>query len=183
MWLTRDTGPASSGSRTEARDLSGSGTIYQKRVSLGTAGSYIRDDDGAPLGRAHFASLQTGDDSEFAFKESDNRSAPPSARLPFGERFSFDQPAPPGGSLQSSQPSASFHDRFGGEVFASSAPVRSGADPDPPRAAVPRVTVTAAAPRPDARPGISRATPKRQSEPGFRLASASDTSLAIAYAP
>jgi len=180
MWLTRDTGPASTGSHTETRDLSGSGTIYQKSIGLGTAGSYITDDDGAPLDRAHFASLQAGDDSEFAFKEPDKRSAPPLARLPFGERFSFDQPAPPGGSLQSSQPSTSFHDRFIGEVLASSAPVRSAADPDPPHAAVSRIMVAAAAPRPDARSG--RATPKRQSEPGFRLASASDTSLAIAYA-
>src|SRR5215510_16446367 len=125
MWLTRDTGPASTGSRTEARDLSGSGTIHQKRGGLGTAGSYIRDDDGAPSDRAHFASLQAGDDSEFALKEPDSRSAPPLAPLPFGERFSFDQPVPPGGSLQSSQPSASFHDRFIGEVLASSTPVRS----------------------------------------------------------
>jgi hypothetical protein len=183
MWLTRGTGPASTGSHTETRDLSGSGTIYQKSIGLGTAGSYIRDDDGAPLDRAHFASLQTGDDSEFAFKEPDNRSAPPLARLPFDERFSFDQPAPPGGSLQSSQPSTSFHDRFIGEVLASSAPVRSAVDPDSPHAAVPRITVAAAAPRPDARSGISRGTPKRASEGGFRLASASNTSLTLAYAP
>jgi len=185
MWLTRDTGPASTGSSTAARDLSGSGTIHQKRVGLGTAGSYITD-DGAPLDRAHFTSLQAGANSEFAFKEADDRSAPPLARLSFGERFSFDQPAPPGGSLQSlqsSQPSASFHDRFIGEVLTSSAPIRSAAYPDPSRAAVPRITVAAAAPRPDARSVISRATPRRQSEPGFRLASASDTSPAIAYAP
>ena len=181
MWLTRDIGPASTGSRTEARDLSGWGTIHQNRVGLGTAGSYIRDDDGAPLDRAHFASLQSGDDSEFAFKELDNRSAPPFARLPFGDRFSFDQPALPGGSFQSSQPSVSFYDRFGGEALASSAPVGSVADP--PQAAVPQITAAAAAPRPDARSGISRVTPKRQSEPGFRLASASNTSPALAYAP
>src|SRR5262249_31784197 len=61
-------------------------------------------------------------------------------------------------------------------------PVPSAADPDPPNAAVPRITIAAAAPRPDARSGISRATPKRQSEPGFQLASASNTS-ALAYAP
>src|SRR5215467_2142345 len=181
MWLARDIGPASTGSRTEARDLSGWGTIHQNRVGLGTAGSYIRDDDGAPLDRAHFASLQSGDDSEFAFKELDNRSAPPFARLPFGDRFSFDQPALPGGSFQSSQPSVSFYDRFGGEALASSAPVGSVADP--PQAAVPQITAAAAAPRPDARSGISRVTPKRQSEPGFRLASASNTSPALAYAP
>jgi hypothetical protein len=43
--------------------------------------------------------------------------------------------------------------------------------------------VVAAAPRPDARSGTSRATPKRQSEPGFRLASASDSSPVLGYAP
>jgi type VI secretion system (T6SS) effector TldE1-like protein len=190
MWLTRDTGPASIGSRTEARDLSGSGTIHQKWVGLGTAGSYIGDDDGgASFDRAHFASLQAGGNSEFAINEPDNRSAPPLSRLPFGERFSFDQSAPSGGSLQSSQPSVSFRDRFIGEALASSfigevlgpsAPVWSATDPDPPRAAVPRVTMAAAAQRRDARSG---ATSKRQSESDFRLASASDTSLAIAYAP
>ena len=163
IWLTRDTGPASIGSRTEARDLSGSGTIQQKRVGLGTAGSYIRDDGGASLDR-----------------------------MPFGERFSFDQSAPSGGSLQSSQPSAPFQDRFIGEVLASSfvgkvlapsAPVWSATDPDPIRAAVPRVTMAAAASRRDTRSGISGAMSKRQSEPDFRLASASGTSFAIAYAP
>ena len=184
MWLTRDTESASTGPRTEARDLSGSGTIRQQRADLGTAGSSARDDDGTPLDRAHFASLQAEDDSAFASKEPDNRSAPPLARLLFSERFSFDQPSLSGGSLESSQlsqPSASFHDRFTGEVFASSAPVRFAAEPDPPHAAVPSITVVAAAPRPDARSG--RATPKRQSEPGFHLASASSTSLALAYAP
>ena len=192
MWLTRDTGPASAGSRTEVHDPSGSGTIHQKRVGVGTAGSYIKDDDGAASDRALFASLQAGDKSKFDFKEADNRSTPPLAQLPFGERFSFDQPAQPGGSLQSSQPSSSFRDRFIGEVLASSfigevlapsAPVWSATDPDPPRAAVPRVTMAAAAQRRDARSGISGATSKRQSEAGFQLASASSTSLTLAYAP
>jgi hypothetical protein len=182
MWLTRDTGPASAGSRTEVHDLSGSGTIPQERVGVGTPGSYIKDDEGAPSGRALFASLPAGE-SKVAFKEPDNRSAPPLAQLPFGERFSFDQPALPGGSLQPSQPSSSFRDRFNGEVLASGAPIRSAVDPDPPYAAVPRVTVAAAVPRPDPRSGVSRATPKRGSEPGFQLASASSTSLTLAYAP
>jgi Protein of unknown function (DUF2778) len=192
MWLTRDTGPASIGSRTEARDLSGPGAIDQKRVGLGAAESSSRDDDSASSDRTRFASLQAGDNSEFAINEPDNRSAPPLVRLPFGERFSFDQSAPSGASSQFLQPSASFRDRFIGEVLASSfigevsapsAPVWSATDPDPPRTAVPRVTIAAAAPRRDARPGISGATSKRQSEPGFRLASASDTSVGLAYAP
>jgi hypothetical protein len=196
MWLTRDTGPAGIGSRTEVRDPSGSGTIDQKRGGLATAGSYTgsysRDDASAPLDRTRFASLQAGDNSEFAINEPDSQSTPPLARLPFGERFSFDQSAPSAGSLLSSQPSASFRDRFTGDVLASSfigevwapgAPVRPATDPDPPRAAVPRVTIAAAAPRRDARPGISGATSKRQSEPGFQLASASSTSLTLAYAP
>jgi hypothetical protein len=43
--------------------------------------------------------------------------------------------------------------------------------------------MAAAAPRRDARSGIAGATSKRQSEPGFRLASATDTSVGLAYAP
>jgi hypothetical protein len=181
MWLTRDTGPASTGSRTEAHDDSDSGAIAQQRVDGGPAGSYIKHNDGAPLDRAFFASLQTGDESKPAFKEPDNRPGTPLAQLPFGERFSFDQPALSGGSLQSSQSSLAFGDRFIGDVLASNVPVRSAVDLPP--AAVPRGTVAAAAPRPDARSGVSRATPKRGSEPGFQLASASSTSLTLAYAP
>src|SRR5690349_10505702 len=188
MWLTRETGPVSIEARTEARDSSDSGTIQPKRGGLRAAGS-MRDDDGAP--RATFAS-RAGDNSGFALKEPDNRSAPPLGRSLFGERFSFDPPAPPVGALQFSRPSASFQDRFFGEVLASSfvgevlapsAPVWSAADPDPAHAAVPRTTVAAAAPPRDARLGISQATSKRQSESGFRLASASSTSLTLAYAP
>jgi type VI secretion system (T6SS) effector TldE1-like protein len=168
MWLTRDTGLVSTEARTE---------------------SYVRDDDGAPLDRAPFAS-RAGDNSRFAFKEPDNRSALSLARLPFGERFSFDEPTPPAGALQFSHPSASFQDRFFGEVLASSfigevlapsAPVWSAEDPA--HAAVPRTMAAAAAPPRDARSGISRATPKRQSESGFQLASASSTSLTLEYAP
>src|SRR5689334_7267179 len=191
MWLTRDTGPAGIGSQTEARDLSGPGANDQKRGGLGTAGSYRSDNDSASLDRTHLASF-AGDTSEFAINEPDNRSAASLVHLPFGERFSFDQSAPSGGSLQSSRPSASFQDRFIGEALASSfigevlapsAPVWSATDPDPPRAAVPRVAMAAAAPRRDARSGIAGATSKRQSEPGFRLASATDTSVGLAYAP
>src|SRR4029077_188129 len=67
MWLTRDTGPVSTEARTEAGDLSGSGTIRQNRGGLGAVGSYMRDDAGAPLDRAPFASL-AGDNSRFANK-------------------------------------------------------------------------------------------------------------------
>src|SRR5207244_2412120 len=157
------------------------GTIHPKLVDPGTAtvGSDIRDN-----GRARLASLHTGDDGEFAFWEPDNRSEPPSARSPFGERFSFDQSSAPGWSSQSSYPSASFDDRFVavvGEPLATGAFVRSAVAPPP--AAVPPVATAVPLPRPAARSGVAQATPKQPSEPGFRLASASDTSVALAYAP
>ena len=104
-------------------------------------------------GRAHLASFQTGVDFEFAFKEP-------------------------------SYPSASFDDRFVaivGEALATSAPAQS--EPAPPPAAAPRVTAAVPLPRPAGRSAVAQATPKRPAESQYRLASASDTSVALAYAP
>jgi len=141
------------------------------------AGSRAGARDPSALG-PHLASLQIGDISEFAFKHPDNRSDPlPS---PFGERFSFDQAGAPGSFVQPSQLSASFDDRFSADALAPGATVRSAAAP--PRAAAPRVAAIPV-PRPAPRSGIAQATPKRSSEPGFRLASAADTSVSLAYAP
>jgi hypothetical protein len=124
------------------------------------------------------ASLETGDVSEFAFKQPDNQSDP--SPLPFGERFSFDQAGAPGSFVQPSPRSASFDDRFSTDALAPGATVRSAAAP--PRAAAPRVAAIPV-PRPAPRPGIAQATPKRSSGTGFQLASASDTSVSLAYAP
>jgi hypothetical protein len=100
--------------------------------------------------------------------------------LSFGDRFALDR---------SAHASTSFYDRFFGEIPASRAPVRSVADATPRSladatpTAIPRLTSAIPAPRPVARSPVAQATPKRASEAGFRLASASDTPVALAYAP
>ena len=131
-WLTLDAGPANVGLRAGARDLSAFGTDHSRRLDLGTAtlGPDIPDSP-----RVRLASLETGVDSESTFKKSDNQSEPVSS--PFGERFSFDQPDPPSGSLQPWQRSESFDDRFTAAIPAPGATVRSAAAAPP--AMVPRV--------------------------------------------
>jgi hypothetical protein len=171
LGLTPDTERANAGSRADARDSSISSTIHPKlvdfRTASATAGSDIKGD------RAHLASRQTGTVAEVASEESDNRSEPPPARAAFAERFSFDQPNPPNLSLQPSFLSASFDDRHIGDILPPGAAVSSV--PVAPPAAAPR-GAAAAVP-------VPRPAPKRPSESGFQLASASDTSVSLAYAP
>jgi hypothetical protein len=159
MWLTLDAETANVGARADARDPSASGPHF-----LGP----------------DLASLQTGDISEFAFKQLDNWSNPPPSHSRFGERFSFDQASAPGSFAQPSHLSTSFDDRFGADALAPSTTVRSAAAA--PRAAAPHVAAIPVA-RPAPRSGIAQAAPKRSSGPGFQLASASDTSVSLAYAP
>jgi Protein of unknown function (DUF2778) len=102
----------------------------------------------------------------------------PSARSSFGERFAFDRPSAPW-SLQPEQASASFDDRFPAEGLAPRATVAAA----PPRAPVPRVAQAAAAPRAAARSAVAQSAPRRPAESKFRLASAGDTALPMAYAP
>jgi Protein of unknown function (DUF2778) len=157
--LTPGTEWANAGSRAGPRDSSVSDTI--------TAGSDIRGD------RAHLAGHQTGTVAELAFKESDNRSEPPPARAAFAERFSFDQSSPPNSSLQRSYLLASVGDGHIGDVLPPGAATSSV--PDAPPVAARRVgAATVPAPRP---------APKRPSQSRFQLASASDTSPSLAYAP
>jgi hypothetical protein len=164
MWLTLDTGPATAERRGEARDLSGSSEIHPKLVDPGTAtaGSETRNNDGVRL-----ASIRV-DASEFALTESDHWSEAPLARSSFGERFSSDQSSHP------------FDGRFFGEVPASRAPVRSAAAAAP--AILPRNATAAPSPRPAAGSRGAQVASK-SSAPRFQLASVSDTSVALAYAP
>jgi hypothetical protein len=161
LWLTLDTETANAGSRAEA----GSTFVFAS---------------------IHPASRPTGAVAGLASEESDDRSESPPARSAFAERFAFDHPRPdqprpdqPNLSNASSQHahlSASFGDRFAGEIPPSRAPVPSAvAAPVAPPAATPRV---AAVPVPVARPA-----PKRSSKSGMQLASASDTPVTLAYAP
>ena len=190
-----DTGPADVELRAEAGRLSVSSSIHPKLVDLDTA---TIGSDGQESSRAssresslaQFAGLRTQDDFEFVFKELDNRSAPP-APSPFGERFSFDELSAPSRFSQPSDLPASADARFGGEASAPGTSVRSVAAA--PRAAGPRVAAAAPTPRPAARSAVAQAEPKQaEAKPvapkpapatGFRLASASDTSLPLGYAP
>jgi hypothetical protein len=127
------------------------------------------------------ASFDTEGELEFAFK--DDPSAQPSVRSSFGERFAFDRASAPW-TLQPAQASVSFDDRFSGEGFGEGLPfsvtIRTGA-------ALPRTTgpllASATAPRAAARAVLAQAPPKRTQQSGLQLASASDTSLPLAYAP
>jgi hypothetical protein len=186
FWLPLDTGPANVETRAEASRLSVPGSIHPKPVDLDTdtIGATIGS-DGQESARAQLASLRTQVDFEFAFKELDNRSAPPPAFLPFGERFSFDESSTPNRFLPSDL-AASSDARFGGEASAPGTSVRSAAAA--PRAAGPRVAAPAPAPPPAARSAVAQAAPKPAAPKpapatGFRLASASDTSLPLGYAP
>ena len=169
--LTLDTERANAGSRADARDSSVSSTIHPKlvdsRTPSATAGWDIRGD------RAHLASLQTGTVAELASEESDNQSEPPPARAAFAERFSFDQPNPSNSSLQHSFLSASFDHRHIDDILPPGAAISSV--PVAPPAAATRVAAAAVP--------VPRPAPKRPSEPRFQLASASDTSASLAYAP
>jgi hypothetical protein len=171
LGLTLDTERANAGSRADARDSSVSSTIHPKlvdsRTPSATAGWDIRGD------RAHLASLQTGTVTELASEESGNQSELPPARAAFAERFSFDQPDPPNSFLQRSFLSASFDDRHIGDILPPGAAISSVRVAPP--AAAPRVAAAAVP--------VPRPAPKRPSESRFQLASASDTSVSLAYAP
>jgi hypothetical protein len=173
--LTHGSGPADAESRGEARNPPITGSIYPKRVDLdtATAGSYARDSF-----RARLASFDTEGELEFPFK--DDPSAQLSVRSSFGERFAFDRASAPW-TLQPAQGSVSFDDRFSGEGFGEglplSATIRTAAALSGP------LLASATAPRAEARAVVAQAPPKRAQQSGLQLASASDTSLPLAYAP
>jgi Protein of unknown function (DUF2778) len=193
MCLTPDSGPADAGSRAGAGDVFVSGSIHRKQGDLGTAaagadmrgnarmqvaslGAFPGKETGFPQGNPTTIESKTEDDSAFAFKQPDAPSER-SARSSFGARFAFDVASAFSRFLrpsqaQSVQAAGSFDDRFSGEVFATGTAVRSAAAAPP-----------AAAPRAAARPAVAQAAPKRSPDARFQLASASDTSLPLGYAP
>jgi hypothetical protein len=193
MCLTPDSGPADAGSRAGAGDVFISGSIHRKQGDLGTAaagadmrgnarmqvaslGAFPGKETGFPQGNPTTIESKTEDDSAFAFKQPDAPSER-SARSSFGARFAFDVASAFSRFLrpsqaQSVQAAGSFDDRFSGEVFATGTAVRSAAAAPP-----------AAAPRAAARPAVAQAAPRRPPDARFQLASASDTSLPLGYAP
>ena len=167
VWLTPDTETANAGSRAEAPHPFSFGNDRSEAGRSVHRGS----DVSGSLSRSWRA--QTGHVSEFVFKEPDTPSEPSSAHSSFGERFSFDLPSAPQLVLRPSQRSGSLDDRFGDLIAAD-----SRLHPRLRRAQQPRVAARAPVPRP-----ARLVPPKRSSEPRFRLASASDTSVSLAYAP
>lgn len=167
--LTPGSGPADAEARGEAGNPPMTGSIYSKPADLdtATAGSYPRDSF-----RVRLASFDT------AFK--DDASTQLSVRSSFDERFAFDRASAPS-TLQSAQAPISFDERFNGAALdagsASGATVRTTTAPS--RATGPRASAPSAA----ARSVVVQAIPKRPQQSGFQLASASDTSLPLGYAP
>jgi Tlde1 domain len=180
LWLATGPAPANAGSRADARIHSAFNSFDTKVPgrAAATVGSDIRDGFGA-----RWASFEAADATEFAFNErfalneTDSQADPGSPRPSFGERFALNE-SDATGSLQRA---ASFGDRFGGESTASGATARStAARPD---ATAQRVATAMATPRADPRSVVAKSAPKRPKEPRYQLASASATSLPLAYAP
>jgi hypothetical protein len=174
--VPHDAGPANAGLRAAPLGAV-AGMTRSKRVD---AGATVAGPRFPTVSDARLASLETGDDLEFALRWQDNPSEPMPARASFDERFAFEQPGATS-SLQSSQASVSFDDRFGSEALASRDTDRPAAGA--PRATGPRTTTAAAAPRKAARSAAAQATPKRPPPGQYQLASAVETSVPLAYAP
>jgi hypothetical protein len=182
MWLTLDTDPASAELRAQARALWGADTIDARPLdarpvdAAAVAAGAGDNHPGQAKLRAGAAAYNQPE-----FNQPDHQSEPQPAGSSFGDRFALGQTG------------RAFDDRFFGEVPAASAPVRSAAATPP--AVVSRNATAVPAPRPvprsptvqnasqNAPPVASQATSKRSPASGFQLASASDTSVVLAYAP
>lgn len=166
LWLTR----GSDRPDADLRDLSAADEAATAGYAKGRVG-------------VRLASFGAADDVQFAFK---SESEPASAPTSFADRFAFDRASAPW-TLQraqgSVQASASFDDRFGG----ADAGVPARTERTRAVASISRLTSrepTSSIPaRAAARPAVASAAPKRPQQTGFQLASASDTTLPLAYAP
>ena len=169
LWLKTDPAPANAGMRAEPFAFSDFNAVDPK--SLSRDRTTVRSD---LLGdfRTRWAGLEAEDAHEFGFDERW------SVRSSFRERFSFEKPDAPSRSLRRS---ASFDDRFAGEFMASGPAARSAAVT--PRSAAQRVSTVVPTPREAVRSTAAMAAPKRPKEHRFQLASASATSIPLAYAP
>jgi len=162
MWFTQDDGPAAAGSRAEPRAIAAD-------TSTAVADLSVRSNARA------WANLE----ADFASRWQDAAPEPVAATTSFGERFAFDrsETSLQATSLQAAPASLFFDDRFIGESLASRALVR------PAPAAASTTVARVAAPPAARRTVVAKAAPKRAPQAGFQLASASDTPVALAYAP
>jgi hypothetical protein len=118
------------------------------------------------------ADLQAGNNPEFAQRWPQTAAEPATPHASFGERFAFNPPAAE--PARPAQATASFDDRF--TPATSSAAVQSAAAAASPRATVGRAAKAMPAPR-------VAADAARKPAAKMQLASASATSLPLAYAP
>jgi Protein of unknown function (DUF2778) len=185
-WMLHGGEPADARSRAAGPSIFG--TIHPQLLSYGSAALPADVPHAAPM---RMASLGTTFAARFAPAATDNPSDVPAttASAPsFNERFSYGQSAPPTRSLQPSQPSVSFSDRFAGAIASGAAPVQFAM-------AVPAVApavapAPAAAPSPAAAPAphaaaralVARVESKRPSAGTYRVASLGDTPIRTAYA-
>ncbi len=159
LWVTTDRAPANAGLRGEGRFLS----VF---AAVGSAGSDTSF-------RARWSNFEAEEAFKVALNDRDNQEEPWLARSSFGDRFLFEQLDAPSGTFQRS---ALFDDRFVDQFTASGATSRSAA-------VTQRVAAEAATPRAIARSALAPLPPKRPQQGRFQLASASATSLPLAYAP
>jgi len=155
IWLTDDGSPAMAVPRGDA----------------GVSANVIAASQ-AKLDADRQADLQAGRNAGFALRWPQNTSEPAVPRSAFGDRFAFDRP--PGESARPAQATASFDDRF--TPATSSAAVQSAGAATSPHATVARAAKAMPAPR-------VAAQAARKPAPKMQLASASATSLPLAYAP
>ncbi len=169
LWLTTERAPANAGLRADARFTSAFDAVEAKPLARG-AGTL-----GTDVGSfgARWASLGAEGASKFTFD--DDRTELRSASSSFGERFAFEQGDASSGALQLA---ASFDDRFASEPGATA---RSPADPS--KTNLQRVAAAPAQPRSTTGSIVAQMPPKRPQNARFQLASASATSLPLAYAP
>jgi hypothetical protein len=159
MWLTHDAGPAIATVRGDA--------VYSGDTIAAPALHYSSRD--------YAAALEAVGNTNFALRWPENPSDPMTPHSSFDERFAFD---PPGAPVQSAQASVSFDDRFNPGASAPDDAVRSAAATVPARRTSGRAAKTIPAPR-----AVAQTARKQPQKGSFQLASASATSLPLAYAP
>ena len=171
--LTTNSAPAKAGTRAESNAVSALGSFYPKRLGAAANGSDIAENFSA-----RWQNVQAESATKFARDNGSAQAELGSARSPFDERFLLKQPNAPSVPLQRT---ASFEDRFVGDFRAADGTAQSAAVLPHPKVA--RVAATKGTPTLAARPTVAQTAPKRTPQSRFRLASASATSLPLAYAP
>jgi hypothetical protein len=185
LWLADDAGPAVAASRAPARIVAAAvvNTVFQT-VDESPArdhGVISLHADARPIASQGIGSDLMSPAIAFAGRFAAGRAE---SEASFADRFAVDR------SAAAAPPPASFADRFRGEIMASRAPVPSVvAAARPTVTAAPGRTARAAAAKAAltktmlTKTASAKAAPQRPTPSGFQLASASDTPVALAYAP